>query len=349
MATEPSKATEAAADPTESPDPAGTDDQTASVSRSDARRVARLLGALLLVGLVAPFVVTAVPATVGADASYVVLSGSMEPSISPGDAVIVEDVPASAVERGDVVTFSTGEAVPTTHRVVEVVERDGERAFRTKGDANEEPDPGLVRAEDLRGELLFVIPLIGYVIRFGSTPQGQAVLVGVPVVLLVLAEAWSILRERDSAQTESAVESESVVEPDAVKIETATQSDDSDGEIELTTADLQASLVVLALLATYSTVVAVLQESYWSVAVAVGAGSLALLGVLLWYAAPRADETGSVRTAQLPDDETVAVESLSELLATAADAETTVYRTPGGDHFVVVDGRVFVHRGGDGG
>lgn len=353
MATEPSKATEAAANPTESPDPAdSSEDQSTGVGQLDTKRVARLLGALLLIGFVAPFVVTAVPATVGADASYVVLSGSMEPSISPGDAVIVEDVPASAVERGDVITFSTGEAVPTTHRVVEVVERGDERAFRTKGDANEEPDPGVVRAEDVRGELLFVIPLIGYVIRFGSTPQGQAVLVGVPVVLLVLAEAWSVVRNPDSdtpEQSELAAESDPTVEPEVPATETAMAEEAAGDEIELTTADLQASLVVLGLLATYSTVVAVLQESYWSVAVAVGAGSLALLGVALWYAAPRADGAGSVRTAELPDDETVAVESLPDLLATAADTETTVYRTPEGDHFVIADGRVLVHRsGGDG-
>jgi signal peptidase len=346
MATDPSTTAEASA---KSPDSAdSSEDLSSGVGRLDGRRVVRLLGALVLVGLVAPFVVTAVPAAVGADASYVVLSGSMEPTISPGDAVIVENVPASAVERGDVITFSSGGAVPTTHRVVAVVERDGERAFRTKGDANEDPDPGVVRAGDLRGRLLFVIPLVGYVVRFGSTPQGQAVLVGVPVVLLVLAEVWSVVRDHgsnSSAGATRAVGSDSG--PPTESEGTTTTEDDSGDRIELTTTDLRASLVVLGLLAAYSTVVAVTQESYWSVGVAVGAGSLALLGAALWYAAPRADDAGAVQTAGLPDEETVAVESLSELLATAADAETTVYRTPAGDHFVIADGRVLVHRGGD--
>jgi len=44
----------------------------------------RALLAVVLLALIAPFVVYAVPATVGAEASYVVLTASMTPAIAPG-------------------------------------------------------------------------------------------------------------------------------------------------------------------------------------------------------------------------------------------------------------------------
>lgn len=63
------------------------------------KRAANILGVLLLIGLLAPFVTYAVPQIVGADESYVVLSGSMSPEIMPGDVVIVNDVDPSKPER----------------------------------------------------------------------------------------------------------------------------------------------------------------------------------------------------------------------------------------------------------
>ena len=71
----------------------------------DVRRAASTLLTVVLVLAVVPFVVYAVPGVVGASESYVVLSGSMEPTISPGDVIVVEDVDPGDVEEGDVITF----------------------------------------------------------------------------------------------------------------------------------------------------------------------------------------------------------------------------------------------------
>ena len=85
-----------------------------------------MLALLLLLALLAPFVIYAVPGVIGADQSYVVLTGSMEPALSPGDAVVVDAVDAGAIAVGDVITFERSAAndIPTTHRVVEVVTGD---------------------------------------------------------------------------------------------------------------------------------------------------------------------------------------------------------------------------------
>jgi len=155
------------------------------------RRGLAIVGLLALVVLVVPFVIFAVPQVVGANHGFVILSGSMEPAISPGDAVIVD---ASAPARvDDVVTFDDGNEVPTTHRVVDVV--DGQ--YVTKGDANENVDGSSVPPEAVLGRVVLTIPLIGYVILWVNTPLGYVSLVLVPIGLLLLTELYAWVRAED--------------------------------------------------------------------------------------------------------------------------------------------------------
>ena len=165
----------------------------------ETRQVLNWLGLLLLIAIVVPFVIYAVPGAIGAEGSYVVLSGSMEPSISPGDVVIVDGVDPTTVEEQDVITYLRNDAdTPTTHRVVETTEQGGELAFVTQGDANDQPDASPVPASQVMGQVIFTIPYIGYVIQFVNTPTGFVALVLVPFVLLLLSEMWSILTSTGS-------------------------------------------------------------------------------------------------------------------------------------------------------
>ncbi|WP_255151897.1 signal peptidase I [Halorarius halobius] len=156
-----------------------------AMNQTRIRRVAGVLGTLLLVAIVVPFVVFAVPQLVGADHAFVVLSGSMEPSIAPGDVVVVAGGPVAV---GDVITFRRGGDVPTTHRVVEVV--DG--AYRTKGDANENVDAGLVQPEQVLGRVAFVLPFVGHVVLWANTQTGFLLLVALPLAALVALELWEL-------------------------------------------------------------------------------------------------------------------------------------------------------------
>ena len=186
----------------DAPEPVDEETAASPAQRDRVRRLAHLAGIALLVAIVLPFLLYAVPQLIGAEYSYVVLSGSMQPALGPGDVTFVDAVGAEAVQTGDVINFKRAEDTrTTTHRVIEVVERDGEVAFRTQGDNNEDPDQGVVTADELRGRLLTVggtavsIPLVGYVIQFTSTSLGFALLFIVPVTLLVLNEVWGIIRE----------------------------------------------------------------------------------------------------------------------------------------------------------
>lgn len=174
---------------------------SASDQQIDWRRLGRIAGFVALLVIVIPFVVYAAPQVVGAEQGYVVLSGSMEPVMSPGDVIIVDGVSAAAVQQGDVITYGGGDGeTPTTHRVIEVVERDDGVAFRTKGDANEDPDGQLVTPDQVNGRVLtyagylIVIPYIGYGIQFMQTSTGFVALFVVPMVLLIASELWNVIK-----------------------------------------------------------------------------------------------------------------------------------------------------------
>ncbi|MFC6767019.1 signal peptidase I [Natrinema soli] len=159
----------------------------------------RIAGLILLVALVLPFVAYAVPQVAGAEHSFVVLSGSMEPSISPGDVVLVAGVEPDAVESGDVITYQRTEGEsPTTHRVIKVDDSGTDVRFRTKGDANEDPDQTAIAADQLIGRVTVTIPAIGHVITFVNTPVGFGLLVALPLVSFVLSEAWELRSKRRS-------------------------------------------------------------------------------------------------------------------------------------------------------
>lgn len=169
------------------------------------RRIAHVVGLLVLILLVGLFIVASIPALAGADESYVVLSDSMSPSIEAGAVVFVNEVPTDTIGSGDVITYETGEnARTTTHRVVEVIENDGTTQFITKGDANEDPDPSPVPASAVVGTVAFHVPLMGYVVSFANTQLGLLTLVVVPALLLIVLELrdfWRELSDEDGGET----------------------------------------------------------------------------------------------------------------------------------------------------
>lgn len=163
------------------------------------RRLGHVLGAIVLVAVVGAVVVTAIPGVVGADESFVVRSDSMSPAIDAGSVVFVSSVPAGGLGVGDVITFQrAGTDRRVTHRIVDVVERNGERRFRTKGDANEEADQELVVPDQVVGKVVFSLPLVGWLLAFAGSRAGIVLLLIVPAVLLAVTELWSLYRARAS-------------------------------------------------------------------------------------------------------------------------------------------------------
>ena len=118
----------------------------------------------------------------------IVLTDSMYPEIAAGDLIICNTADPEEIQVNDVISFfdpmGSGTAV-VTHRVMEIVEKDGEISFRTKGDNNNAEDQVLVPADSLIGTYKSRIPGLGHVAMFMQTTPGLIVCVVCPVLLMV--------------------------------------------------------------------------------------------------------------------------------------------------------------------
>jgi signal peptidase I len=93
----------------------------------------------------------------------IVLTGSMEPVIKPGDIVLLAPTPRTQPELGDIAAYTarrfSGESVGIfTHRIIG---GDPVNGWLMKGDNNPTPDVQKPKAEDISGVVFFVIPWIG--------------------------------------------------------------------------------------------------------------------------------------------------------------------------------------------
>jgi signal peptidase len=116
----------------------------------------------------------------------IVLTGSMEPSISSGDIVILAPTPRAEPKIDDVVAYTgrrfSGEAVGTfTHRIIG---GDAQSGFLVKGDANPSPDVQKPTKNDISGVVFFVIPFIGKFL----TPKMLMILVPVGLGLWLILD-----------------------------------------------------------------------------------------------------------------------------------------------------------------
>ena len=138
--------------------------------------------------------------TFAGKAPLIVLSDSMAPKILSGDLIIINDVDTETLQTGDVISFfdpaSKTNAV-VTHRIIEVVDDDGEIYFRTQGDANNAVDRELVPAKNVVGIWSGkTYSGIGNVAIFIQSTPGLILCIGVPIILLL---AFEMLGRRKSA------------------------------------------------------------------------------------------------------------------------------------------------------
>jgi signal peptidase len=163
----------------------------------------KLATSLFLVAGMAAFLALAVGPHVFGYRPTTMLSGSMSPTIRPGDVVIDVAEPVSAVQVGQILTIQT--PTPThfvdSHRVIQVVHTGGQTLIRTKGDANSEPDPWLAQ---LHGDTVWrvraVVPELGQAIIALRSPIAHLLLIWIALPLFVLAGAAEIWRKPRSAK-----------------------------------------------------------------------------------------------------------------------------------------------------
>lgn len=106
----------------------------------------------------------------------VVLSGSMEPELSVYDLLVV--VPSENYEVNDVVVYQAQRS-SVVHRIISI---EGEEVI-TRGDANTDDDAP-INVKNIKGAVVFSVPLVGYIVHLIKTPVGTVVLIGLAVLLL---------------------------------------------------------------------------------------------------------------------------------------------------------------------
>jgi len=119
-----------------------------------------------------------------------VFGTSMEPTLSAGNLILIDQAEPSDIAEGDIIVFSVPSAVRdyynypplVAHRVIKVTEEPG-ISFRTQGD-NAGEDPFTVRAQDLKGVVGKQIPYLGFPLLFLQSQQG---LIFIIIALSLLA------------------------------------------------------------------------------------------------------------------------------------------------------------------
>lgn len=157
------------------------------VRLGDACATAGRLGVYTLASLVvgAVLVISVGPRAL-AYQTFIVLSASMSPEIEVGSVVVAVPVERAGLSVGDVITYQRVEEpdLPVTHRIVAMRAVPGAVMARTKGDANDVPDPWEVQLGATVLRVAFAIPIAGYILYFAQTTAGRVVTIGMPLTAL---------------------------------------------------------------------------------------------------------------------------------------------------------------------
>ena len=135
-----------------------------------------------------------------------VLTGSMRPTIQPGDMVVDERVPASQIRVGDIVTYQEPHGNRTiTHRVRKVEISEGQARVTTRGDANDTVEKWVIPVTGDVGRVVYRVPKIGYPVTWSHTRNGRLAMVSVPALLLTIMALLRIWRSNDEREPEGGV------------------------------------------------------------------------------------------------------------------------------------------------
>jgi signal peptidase len=107
-----------------------------------------------------------------------VASGSMSPALQVGDLIIVQGVPATSIQVGEIIIFDSPQESPTIHRVTRIQTLpNGTIEFKTKGDANPAEDDYWVTSKNIHGRVLYRIPYLGWL----------ALEPTIPIIIIIIA------------------------------------------------------------------------------------------------------------------------------------------------------------------
>ncbi|WP_019154417.1 signal peptidase I [Robertmurraya massiliosenegalensis] len=130
-----------------------------------------------------------------------ILTGSMEPGFTQGDFIIIRPYSTDEPMIDDVVTYRKESGTFVTHRIVDVVNRNGTSLFQTKGDANNVVDEALVHPDQIVGSVMVKIPKLGFLLKFVKSPLGLITITSILFLSLIV----SIIKKMVTAKKQEQV------------------------------------------------------------------------------------------------------------------------------------------------
>lgn len=135
---------------------------------------------------------------------YVITSGSMTGTYDTGSIVYAKNVATDELAVGDVITYAPpAGASPTalvTHRIAAITRGpNGQRVYRTKGDANAAIDPWRFELRDAtQARASFGVPYVGFVFIALADRNVRMLLIGGPALLVAFSVLFGMVREARS-------------------------------------------------------------------------------------------------------------------------------------------------------
>ncbi len=120
----------------------------------------------------------------------VVLSGSMEPTLSVDDLLFIKKT--DTFHEKQIVVYQDGDTL-TVHRILSIAGNE----IITQGDANNSPDDP-IHAEMIKGEVFLVIPYAGKLVELLQKPISVLLMLGVAICLFV----YSFYTDKKEKQAE---------------------------------------------------------------------------------------------------------------------------------------------------
>ncbi len=131
--------------------------------------------------------------------SFVIVSGSMEPTILKQDAILVKKVPEEDIQVNDIISFNTRNQTNVTHRVIKIEKENGIKKYTTKGDNNNTEDKEQITYEQIEGKYQFKISQFGIITHILKSKITLIILV---MIVILISCYKSRIQKRKQERTE---------------------------------------------------------------------------------------------------------------------------------------------------
>jgi signal peptidase I len=122
---------------------------------------------------------------------------SMEPTIWPGDLVIVAGEDPKNLAEGDIILYNTitlnlttpdlrKMSTPIMHRIKGIMAQGGIRYFITKGDNNNKTDEWYVPEEGVIGKAIYIVPYVGSIISALQRVEIKILIIALVIIAIII-------------------------------------------------------------------------------------------------------------------------------------------------------------------